>query len=431
MRFPLFIAACFLLSFSTSSSAQSLCGLTDTAAHVPPNYTTMAPPAYGQSYIDPVFGCTVTRLVNGTHEYSEMSAINEDDTKIVVGLFNQPGRAIVDFHGNKICNASDISGSSEPRWDKTDPNKLWYHVNNQIRTLNATTCAGTVYDTISAYATIGFCGGESDLSGDGDHFCISNAFSGFSHARRYTISTKTLGPEIRGGSFAAGASMDFGDITPINNNIFINFGSPRAFEIYDGTTGVFISKVANWSAHSDRFVSSTGQEMLFTGNGGNPSPGACNGTNLITINLNNGQLNCTGIDLGQYISGHFSCNNEYSGPTPSRQTCAISTDNDNSVLPLPTNWQSSWTPYNNEVFIQNTDGTGRRRLAQHRSIQQGYYWNQSRASISRDGKYVVFDSNFGRGTTDSSIDVYLISVGSSAAASARPSPPTGLTAVVH
>ena len=87
-----FVFAVLLLTGLVGLSNAQTCGLTDKGVHIPPNYTTMTPPAYGQSYTDPVFGCQITRLVNGTHEYSEMSAFNANDTNIIVGIQQDSGR---------------------------------------------------------------------------------------------------------------------------------------------------------------------------------------------------------------------------------------------------------------------------------------------------------------------------------------------------
>jgi hypothetical protein len=433
-----FMFAVLLLTGLVGLSNAQTCGLTDSSVHIPPNYTTLAPPAYGQSYTDPVFGCQITRLVNGTHEYSEMSAFNANDTKIIVGINGVAGRSIIDFSGHLICTSTAIGGNGEPRWDKTDPNKIWFHDigGNHIYTLNATTCASTLYDTISSISGIGFCGGESDISADGDHFCISD--TAVSQVHLYKISTKTLYPAISGGSFAAGASVDFADVTPINNNILVNFGSPRSFEIYNGTTGVFDHQIANWSSHSDRFVGLNDHELLVTGNGNNPAPGSCPGSSYVAFDLaSSGNTPiCTGINTGQYLSAHLSVNNEYAALPPSRQTVAISIDNDNATWPSEdANWQAKWTAFTNEIIIQNTDGTGLRRLAHHRAINSlGYYWNQTRASMSRSGNWIVYDSNFGRSSAspdDASIDVYLLKVGTSPAPVVAKPGPTGLTVVVR
>jgi hypothetical protein len=48
-------------------AATSLAYLTDTLIHTPPNYDTFLPPAVGGSYVDPVFGSTITRLSDALH----------------------------------------------------------------------------------------------------------------------------------------------------------------------------------------------------------------------------------------------------------------------------------------------------------------------------------------------------------------------------
>jgi hypothetical protein len=52
------------------------------------------------------------------------------------------------------------------------------------------------------------------------------------------------------------------------------------------------------------------------------------------------------------------------------------------------------------------------RLAHHRSRSAEYYWAQSRAAISRDGRYVIFDSNMDLENTalNNYSDVYMIKV---------------------
>jgi hypothetical protein len=57
---------------------------------------------------------------------------------------------------------------------------------------------------------------------------------------------------------------------------------------------------------------------------------------------------------------------------------------------------NGWGPFEAELFLQRTDGTVL-RLAHHRSTSCGY-WVQPRASVSRDGRYVVFASDWGRET---------------------------------
>jgi hypothetical protein len=58
--------------------------------------------------------------------------------------------------------------------------------------------------------------------------------------------------------------------------------------------------------------------------------------------------------------------------------------------------------FRNEIVQVATDGSQRvRRLAHHRSVFAGQYWNSPRANISRDGRFVTFTSNWeGSGQRD-------------------------------
>lgn len=83
----------------TVSATGLLCGQPDDLlVHIPPNWTTFTPPPEGQSYVDPTFGCTVTRVTNGsvdetlwdgTHPslatyYSTFTAMSATDTMVLV-----------------------------------------------------------------------------------------------------------------------------------------------------------------------------------------------------------------------------------------------------------------------------------------------------------------------------------------------------------
>jgi hypothetical protein len=55
--------------------------------------------------------------------------------------------------------------------------------------------------------------------------------------------------------------------------------------------------------------------------------------------------------------------------------------------------------FHNELVLINTDGSGSvRRLAHHHTVNQNNYFNQPRANLSRDGKFVAFTSNWGGST---------------------------------
>jgi hypothetical protein len=71
---------------------------------------------------------------------------------------------------------------------------------------------------------------------------------------------------------------------------------------------------------------------------------------------------------------------------------------------------SGWGLYTGEILIWDDLGNTV-RLAHHRSRSDENYWAQTRAAISRDGKYIVFDSNYNQSNTSSGTnytDVFVI-----------------------
>jgi hypothetical protein len=75
-------------------------------------------------------------------------------------------------------------------------------------------------------------------------------------------------------------------------------------------------------------------------------------------------------------------------------------------------WASVWRHFYEELILVKIDGSAVVRLAHHRSRSAESYWAQSRAAISRDGRYVVFDSNMNLENTglNNYSDVYMIKV---------------------
>ena len=88
--------------------------------------------------------------------------------------------------------------------------------------------------------------------------------------------------------------------------------------------------------------------------------------------------------------------------------------NNNKRFQVPSS--SNWQLYEDEIILARIDGGAIYRLAHARSRSAESYWSQPHAAISRDGKYIVFDSNMAyvqggcpSGIADCS-DVYLIMV---------------------
>ncbi|MGH9804347.1 MAG: choice-of-anchor D domain-containing protein [Candidatus Acidiferrales bacterium] len=414
-------------SGTTASLGNALCGLLDTGLiQVPLDYISLAPPALGQSIVDAAFGCRITRLSNSAaqfgvdvhHEYSSMSPFNSNNTRILL-LTNQGAFYVVDSNGNIIVapGSLGVSGLNEPRWSMTDPNVFYYHQSNQMKKRNLSDGTTTAVRTFTQYSAINFGGGESDISEDGDHMVIVGD-NRFVHV--YRISTNTLGPALD----LAGNSFDNFDMTA-NNNVLGNYGSSgtgrfRGIELFDKNMN-FLRQVLPYGGHADRGRDINGDEILVITNNNDTSPLAGCAPGMIKVRLSDSQETCLVSFQKATPSGgawwntspHVSVNN--SGGHPWALISITDTTRPGTANPngeLPADWATRWGAYYNELFLVKLDGTQAVRLAHHRSrpfpLGGTNYWKIPRAAISRDGSYVLFDSDFALGGSSNYADVYLI-----------------------
>lgn len=83
-------------------------------------------------------------------------------------------------------------------------------------------------------------------------------------------------------------------------------------------------------------------------------------------------------------------------------------------------------PFDNEIVQITTDGSNLvRRLAHHRSkVANNNYYASVKASISRDGRFVAFTSNWGK--ADGRTDIYIVQIPTSGSDRTPPEHPTQL-----
>lgn len=103
---------------SANNPAAPLSG--DTGAHPPPAYTSFEPPQLpGSTYVDPQFGCTVTRVTNARshdagsdhqlHHYYMASALNQSNDRLIIGD-NNGGVYIVDRSSRLMVSEKALTG---------------------------------------------------------------------------------------------------------------------------------------------------------------------------------------------------------------------------------------------------------------------------------------------------------------------------------
>lgn len=419
------------------------CGSISTAINTPDVYTSNSAsvlPAVGGSYLGE-YGCSAIRVSTGTtncdtHEYSQMSPFSDQSHYLLCINQTLGGWQVLNWPARTVKCSVFISGVSEPRWaivgapPGDGEGIFYYHVNQTIRKYDVNNCTSTLYDDLSTPLpgnNMFFCGGQSDISYDGNHLCVSVGLGPIGETHLYTISTKTLGPALSCNSDpkCSLANANNASVLPISNNIIVdpvNAGFPTML-LFDSSTGLFIKRVW-WRSHYEVALDASGDEVLVLFNTSEngacsvacteipPSPPGCGFESVLKVRVSDRALTClipggpgnnpAGLDR---IDGHLTVNNE--GGRHFRM-CA-SNENYNQSDQPPT---GLWLPYTNEIICVDLDGTNKRRIIHHLSRRfNGGYWVTPRGALDRCGCRFIYDSNFGEGSTDTeAMSIFVINL---------------------
>lgn len=408
----------------TSSAADVLCGARDDGlAHPPPRFNDFMPPNKGESYIDPQYGCAVVRLTDAKsqfklsvhHEYSTISAVNQNDTRVM--LITEWGQgAIVDMAGNVVVEPRDfpaINAGNVP-WAIRPSDAFYYTKGNTLYRglISGHAVKSTALHAFAEYPTVTI-PDEEDLSEDGDHLWIVGGKQAF----LYTISTGATGPRVDIGAKDAGCGWHKIQITP-SNKMLITWSCNGARigggqEIYN-TGGTLYWHMFDNSLHTDVGRDLNGNEIAIVDRIPDTYKDACpSGGGADVIGLDPPHSVFCLVDLN-WASSHISYRD-------SSQGWVVISLFDQGTCPdyscfapqhLHSDWPTAWRHLYEEVVLVKIDGSAVVRLAHHRSRSAEYYWAQSRAAISRDGRYVIFDSNMDLQNTglNNYSDVYMIKV---------------------
>ncbi len=387
----------------------------DNKIYIPADYTSFLPPAVGVKYHDTVFGTPLVRLTNGLaqfndsvhHEYATMSPFNQDSS-LILAHADHNGYMVLDRSGKLVVPPDQLvlGGSCEPRWSGKDPNVFYYHNENRLMKFDVIKRQKAPVRTFAQYQKITFGGGECDISEDGDHLMIVGDDR---HAALYTFSTDNLAKTVDLNMLGSEWVEVY---VTANNNIMMRWGGEgvgkhKGMALYDKDFN-FIRQIAPFGGHSDQGRDLNGDEVVFVGayRDTAPPPG-CENNGVEKIRLSDAKRTCL-VPLNWDAELHVSSNSNGKNPwvlvsvtDTKKGTAAANAD-------LPPDWQRRWGVRFNEVMMVKADGSERRRLAHHRSRTLSSYWYQPHASISKDGKYAVFSSNFGINPLKDYTDVFLL-----------------------
>jgi len=393
------------------------------------------PPAKGGAYFDPNFGALL-RIVTEpgwNHSYASPSALGAENKYLLVmrdGSWN-----VVEALTGKVVRerAPALEGSM---WDAINPAVFYTVRGTRIERYDVATGSSQVvidYASATPRLTRILTGASSDTSKDNwiafyapneQQVCALNVaevktYCG-SYANRGGV---VLNPANRGTFMAKGIDRATGkryvllSAAPTLAVFAVNLDAGRldfeylAPERLDGAgnkNGVCEPGESCFTGdHGDTLEDSAGNQYIV----GSLETAAPCSNGIYTFRLNAGEKlllpaevgggarkqtilqNCGGVDT--WTDWHLSC-------AKLAPYCAVSTTyggfgavrDPADLTPIRR------TAHLSEVMVIKDNATEIRRLAQHRSVQFSTeaargYWSTPRASISFDGAYVVFDSNFG------------------------------------
>lgn len=415
MSGPRVARALWLAAALALAAGDAFAHLTDREVRRPVNYLVMVPPAAGQAYLDPVFGTRIVRISDArrqpdsadsghlasiVNEYATMSPFNQDNSRLLLqhesyfALYDAEGR----YQGDLPFD--EITASSEPRWSRRDANLLYYVYRNSLKSYDATTGDRAVVRTFGEYSRISG-RGESDICFDGDHFVLVGDDRDIFV---YELSTDAKGPVLD----ATGHGFDNVHITPGDQVIVTWYatggGARTGIELYDRDMS-FQRRLAPAAGHMDVGRDPDGQAVLLWINAADPeAPPECQ-NGVVKIRLADGGRTCL-LALGWSVAAHVSA-------PDGGEWFYLSTYAGHDPDPFG----DGWPPYTAEVLQVRFDGSEVRRLAHHRSRPFNEYWYTPRAAASRDGRRLVYSSNYGLpsilGYPNDYTDAYLVEVADS------------------
>jgi hypothetical protein len=451
---------------SSSDSGAPTCGISgDTTNHVPTDWTTFVPPAKGQSYVDPTFGCTVTRVTDSSTEvwggsfylpigmgYATVSPFNANDTYLMLG--DGWGRHFVtDLQGNvvvSIANMPDCGNSSSctPNnssndtwfyWDATNPDVFYYTNGNSMMkgVISGSNVTTSTVHQFTEYQAVNFID-KTDLSEDGAHVVIAGGDTSGNSPENifdYDFVTNLKGPVYTTGCNGTVGSPNNSCVhgvtqTP-DNNLAIDFandgsGAEQGVRLWDGSNP--LPHLQDGTNHMDTGYDMNGSPIYVeVGNSStvagetNPCPSGW-GLDVRQI-YDTGSAVCL---IDNQPSWHVGYRGNANQPWVTLSFFDTNSsgpewfDNSGNYSPVT---PSNWYLYEDEIMVVRIDANNNSkyvyRLARAYSRSDEDFYAQPHAAMSRDGRYIAFQSNVAYAhtgcpanfqTTTGCTDVYVLKV---------------------
>ena len=400
------------LLFSAGNAGAETAGITDPAVVVTP--AAFPRPSVGAAVADPVFGTTVRRVSNTsegngweTQTYSQLQAFSSDSQYIL--LVGEEGYIVRRMSDFSLVPGVDSSQWNAPRWRPGTHSLIHYDSNAdttlRVQTLNVDTGqAQTIYTFPAGWERIRSNQSFDELSHDGRWMGGMAVRSNDDQTLfALDLQNNSLGAQISLAGLYAGPCQpdptwgevepDWVGVSPLGRYLVVQWardGIDRCSgqETFDINTGAFVGRVYDGHQHGDLGVLPDGTtEFFMTFELYNPNANGQLSLGYRTLPGNATVQEPVYLQVIDWHGAHISCQG-------ANGVCLVTSD----AVPE----ENGWSAFEGELFLQYTDGRID-RLVHHRSSACGY-WVQPRASLSRDGRYAIFASDWGQQTGGNSCD---------------------------
>lgn len=364
----------------------------------------------GRPFRDPVFNTLILRVADAPergyerHEYSQLQAFNADSTLVLLdknGLFIV--RDVTTLH-----HVSTLPGDiNVPRWNPANPNEVIHFDSNDVGSGNVRVViqatdvrTGNTADIVTfpdTYERVATAISWEELSRDGRWITAllyrtdgNEVFVSYDLVNRLLGAQLTLNGDLYGGRCGPlSGGPNWVAPSPTGRYMVIQWNRDgteacSGVEAYDIQTGAYRGHVGDHRQHSDMGFDENGSEIYLTS--------YYRSSNFLTTTRFPGSPNFSNgydkiiLDPGWNHMSHISCQ----GPAG---VCVITADG------------RAGEPFDGEIYLVYTSGIAAddgqndnarvRRLAHHRSDSECGYYSQPQASLSADGRYVIYASNWG------------------------------------
>lgn len=330
-------------------------------------------PAYLSPVVDPTWGTHITRVsnVNGQrNSYARESAWNSDGTKLLLG-YAYPGRML---DGTTYADLGAISQISRSVWANTDPNAIYGSGGNYFYRQNATTGTNTPIHTFTGYTGIDLGGGEGCVSNDDKTVVLMTVTaSGDQGVLVYDIALDSIVASVTFGNGTAYRPNN-AHTTQSGNYVVVNWspdgsGAHQGVWLHDRNLNSIRQMTTLGGRHFDSGYDTSGNEVL-VGWFGSPkmqrySDGA--ETSLTPVPSAYGYL-------------HVSCRN---------------LNRPGWVYLSMYQWDSNDNPGRDQLVAVKLDGSQMVEVFGFANHRSNTYGEMPFAVPSRDGKRVLFGSEWG------------------------------------